>query len=88
MAPATLYAWLGLSDRGLLVIRGAAATIDYFQGGSKGQGRIRIEEREVERIRELMRVAPRRAPERRPHRVPNETYPGITVRLGRPPPPG
>src|SRR5438128_2620078 len=54
--PATLYHWLGLSDFGALVIRGQPITIAYFQGGPAGQGRIRIEACEIERIREAMRV--------------------------------
>src|SRR5689334_23604664 len=52
----TLYAWLGLSDRGLLVIRGHSVTIEYFQSGPRGQGRIRIDLAEVERLKDLMRV--------------------------------
>jgi hypothetical protein len=83
LSVASLYDWLGQSDRGLLVIRGHPVTIEYFQGGPQGQGRIRIEAAEVERIRELMRVRPQHArPIRRP--VPRHTFPGITVPLGRP----
>ncbi|MCY2995960.1 MAG: DNA-binding protein [Planctomycetota bacterium] len=79
----TLYDWLGLSDLGLLVIRGQTVTIQYFQGGPQGQGRIRIEAAEVERILELMRVHPQHAkPVRRP--MPRQAYAGITVPLGRP----
>lgn len=79
----TLYDWLGQSDRGLLVIRGQRVAIDYLQGGAKGQGRIKITHGEVERIKDLMRVraqhgAMRRAPVRR------DSFPGITVPLGRP----
>jgi predicted site-specific integrase-resolvase len=80
----TLYDWLGQSDRGLLMVRGQTVTIDYFQGGAKGQGRIRIEEAEVERIKELMRVRPRCSPSRRPPVRPG-TFPGISVPLGLPP---
>lgn len=81
--PATLYDWLGRSDRGLLVIRGQAVTIQYFQGGAAGQGRILLEYAEILRLRELMRVrpcpvAPRRVP------APATPFPGITVPLGRP----
>src|SRR4051794_13849643 len=54
----SLYDWLGRSDRGLLVIRGREVAIDYLQGGPAGQGRIRIEPAEIERIKELMRVRP------------------------------
>ncbi len=79
----TLYDWLGQSDRGVLVIRGQRATIEYFQGGPRGQGRIQIEAVELDRLRELMRVHPQRAiprqlPVRRDH------FPGIKVPLGRP----
>jgi hypothetical protein len=83
LAPSTLYDWLGRSDRGLLVIRGRPVTIDYLQGGARGQGRIRIEANEVARLKELMRVRPqciisRAAPVRQ------HIFPGITVPLGRP----
>lgn len=82
--PTTFYSWLGLSDRGLLVIRGRGVTIQYFQGGPAGQGRIQIEYAEILRLRELMRVrpqpvSPRRPPAASPH------FPGISVPLGRPP---
>lgn len=80
----TLYGWLGLSDYGLLEIRGQRVTIDYLQGGRKGQGRIRIASCEVERILELMRVKPKHFPTRRPP-VKRQSFPGITVTLGRPP---
>ncbi|MBW3598413.1 MAG: DNA-binding protein [Planctomycetes bacterium] len=79
----TLYEWLGNSDRGLLVIRGRRVSIDYLQGGPQGQGRIRIELTEVERIKELMRVRAQPSPPRRPP-VRRNTFPGITVKLGRP----
>jgi uncharacterized membrane protein len=79
----TLYDWLGQADHGLLVIRGQRVLIDYLQGGAKGQGRIQIPVQEIERIKDLMRVrsraaAVRRAPVRR------DSFPGITVPLGRP----
>lgn len=79
----TLYDWLGRSRIGRLEIRGRRVTISYLQGGAKGQGRIRIEAQEVERLRELMRVStiippPRRTPLRR------DSFPGIVVPLGRP----
>jgi len=80
---ASLYAWLAASNAGTLLIRGQPAVIDYLQGGPKGQGRIRIEPQEIERLKELMRVRPRRAVLPCP-RAPREHYPGITVRLGRP----
>jgi transposase-like protein len=79
----TLYAWLGLSDRGLLVIRGRPVTVSYLQGGPRGQGRIRIEAGEVERVKDQMRVTPEPARSRRPP-VHRSHFPGITVPLGRP----
>lgn len=78
----TLYDWLGRSRYGLLEIRGQRVTIDYLQGGPRGQGRIRIEGREVERLKELMRVKPQVAPVRRSPT--SRSFPGITVKLGRP----
>jgi hypothetical protein len=79
----SLYDWLGQSDRGLLVIRGQRVTIDYLQGGPQGQGRIRIEASEIARLKELMRVRPQRiVPRAAP--IPQQTFPGITVPLGRP----
>lgn len=83
IAVTTLYDWLGQSDRGLLVIRGQPVTIDYLLGGRNGQGRIRIERQEVERLRELMRVRPRPTPARRPS-IPRDRFVGIHVPLGRP----
>jgi hypothetical protein len=58
-------------------------TIQYFQGGPRGQGRILLEAAEIERIKELMRVRsqpfhPRRLPVRQ------DAYPGIAVPLGHP----
>lgn len=79
----SLYEWLSRSDRALLVIRGRAVTIDYLQGGPCGQGRILIESGEVERLKDLMRVRPQPASLRRPP-VRRESFPGITVKLGRP----
>jgi hypothetical protein len=80
---ATLYQWLADSDAGTLVIRGQPVTIDYLQGGAKGQGRIRIEVQEVKRLRELMRVRPRPMRQRRPF-TKRHHYPGIYVELGNP----
>ena len=80
---ASLYDWLGQSNRGLLVIRGRPVTIHYYQGGPRGQGRIRIESAEVERLRECMRVHPQSVPPRPPP-VSHDAFPGITVKLGRP----
>ena len=83
VAVTTLYDWLGRSDRGRLVLRGRTVTIHYFQGGARGQGRIHIEASEVLRLLELMRVRPRpETPRRPPDRC--QSFPGITVPLGRP----
>lgn len=84
LRPTTLYDWLGRVDYGLLEIRGARITIEYFQGGPKGQGAIRIEAREVQRLKELMRVTPKAPPVRRPSGPITKSYPGISVPLGRP----
>lgn len=81
----TIYDWLGQSDHGLLIIRGQPVTIRYFQGGPAGQGRIRIEAAEVERILAIMLVVPARRPARRAL-PPVGRFPGITVPLGRPSP--
>ena len=47
----TLYDWLSQSDAGEFVIRGQSLTISYFQGGRRGQGRIQIDESEIDRLR-------------------------------------
>ena len=78
-----MYQWLAESDAGTLVIRGQPVTVDYFQGGRRGQGHIRIEAAEVERLRELMRVRPHPARKRRPP-VKQQHFPGIHVKLGNP----
>jgi hypothetical protein len=83
IAPTTLYDWLGRSDHGMLVIRGEPVKIRYFQGGPAGQGRIRIEAEEVDRLLELTRVVPQQMLIRKTP-VPRDVYPGIVVRLGRP----
>jgi hypothetical protein len=79
----TVYDWLGRSRRGLFVLRGQPVTVEFFQTGAKGQGRIRIPAREVERLREMMRVPVEPARTRRPP-VRRDRFPGITVPLGRP----
>lgn len=84
IAVTSLYDWLGQSDRGLLVIRGQAVSINYLQGGAKGQGRIKIEAEEIERLREILRVRPQRLTPRRPPVARQAVFPGITVTLGRP----
>jgi hypothetical protein len=83
MAVTTLYDWLGQSDRGLLLLRGQPVTIQYLQGGPAGQGRIRIQASEVERLKDLLRVRPHPIRPRRPPSRP-DSFPGITVVLGRP----
>jgi hypothetical protein len=80
-----LYERLRMSNLGELVIGGQFTTIEYFQGGPKGQGRIRISATEVERLIELTRVRPQPAQTRRPP-IRRAAYPGITVDLGRPEP--
>lgn len=80
---ATFYDWLGRSRHGMLELRGQRITIDYLQGGAQGQGRIRIEAREVQRLRELMRVLPRTVVSRKPI-AKQQNFPGISVPLGRP----
>jgi hypothetical protein len=83
MARTTLYQWLAESNAGQLLIQGQPVTIDYLQSGPRGQGAIRIEAGEVQRLRELLRVRPKSVPPRR-RPIARTTYPGITVPLGRP----
>jgi len=80
---ASLYDWLARSDHGEFMLRGQSITIDYLQSGAAGQGRIRIEASEIERLKDAMRVHPRPRQLRRPPTKPLH-YPGITVPLGRP----
>ena len=80
---ATFYDWLAQSDAGALLIRGQSVTIDYYQGGARGQGRIMISVSEIERLQELMRVEPRHTNTRRPP-TRKQHFPGIHVPLGRP----
>jgi len=79
----TLYDWLAQSDRGEFMLRGQSLAINYLQGGRRGQGRIRIEEREIERLKEAMCVKPQSQVPRRPP-TQYQQFPGITVPLGRP----
>jgi hypothetical protein len=83
IAPSQLYTWLRQSDRCEFVLRGQNVTIEYLQGGPRGQGRIRIHAREVDRLNELMLVSPREMPRRRPP-ARRDMFPGISVPLGRP----
>lgn len=79
----TLYDWLSQSDAGTFAIRGQSVTIEYFQGGSRGQGRIRIKQSELNRLTELMKVQP--APKRTRHLPQTKSVPRhITTKLGRP----
>ena len=80
---ATLYDWLSQSDAGTFVIRGQAVTIEYFQGGRRGQGRIRISHQELRRLRELMRVKPTEKVNRKKRR-PKRGLRHMTSTLGRP----
>lgn len=79
----TLYDWLSHSDAGTFQIRGQPVTVNYLQGGRRGQGRIQIEIAEIERLKEAMRVRPQPKRKRRAPTKPMN-YPGITVPLGRP----
>lgn len=79
----TLYDWLSQSDSGEFAIRGESTTITYFQGGRKGQGRIRIDQQEIDRLMSLMQVSPTRKKLRKqPAKA--AIYPHISVKLGRP----
>ena len=79
----TLYAWLGQSDTGAFEIRGQSVTISYYQGGHRGQGRIKIDHREVERLLSLMHVSPQtKALQKKPAKKPALRH--ITAKLGRP----
>jgi len=83
LSVASLYEWLARSDCGEFILRGEPFTINYFQGGARGQGRIQIETSEIERIKEAMRVRPKAVPRRR-QPIQTGHFPGITVPLGRP----
>lgn len=78
---ATLYAWVSRSNAGEFILRGQPVTIEHFQSGPQGQGRIQFESEEIQRLRELMRVRPRTAYQRRPP-VRRQEFPGIHVKLG------
>jgi hypothetical protein len=83
MAVTSLYDLLSQSDQGTLVIRGQPATIAYYQGGPRGQGRIKLDPNEIDRIKGLMRVQPRQ-PRQRSAPLRASAFPGIHVPLGRP----
>jgi hypothetical protein len=79
----TLYDWLSQSDAGEFEIRGQPVSVAYYQGGRRGQGRIKIDTQEIERLLSLMRVAPRPARARkRPTK--KTTLQHITTQLGHP----
>ena len=79
----TLYGWIAQSNVGEFQLRGQAVTISYFQGGGKGQGRIKIPAKEIERLLAMMVVKPRKVPKRRPPRS-RRSMQHITSNLGRP----
>ena len=79
----TLYDWLSQSDAGEFVVRGQPTTIQYFQGGRKGQGRIKIAESEVNRLLLLMTVTPRAVKTRKPSPK-RQSLQHITATPGRP----
>jgi hypothetical protein len=83
VSTASLYDWLAQSHAGRFTLRGQQVTIDYLQGGPQGQGRIKIEVREIQRLKDLMRVRPCLPTTSRP-RVQQQFFPGITARLGHP----
>lgn len=83
ISAATLYDWLAQSNAGRFTLHGQPVTIDYRQTGARGQGRIQIEVQEVERLKDLMRVRPR-SPVVRRSPITRQSFPGITVKLGRP----
>ncbi|MCO6457681.1 MAG: helix-turn-helix domain-containing protein [bacterium] len=83
ISTATLYDWLAQSDAGTFMIRGQPTTINYYQGGRKGQGRIKIDSQELERLLELMFVSPKSQPIRRAPRK-QTSMQHITTKLGRP----
>ena len=80
---ATLYDWLAQSDGSRFVLRGQSTTIDYFQGGRRGQGRIMLQRMEVDRLLELMRVTPKPVREPRTPKTIRELK-HIKSKLGRP----
>ncbi|MFN3150483.1 DNA-binding protein [Bremerella sp.] len=79
----TLYDWLSQSDRGDFAIRGVPVTISYLQGGRRGQGRIKVAAKEVERLLELMRVSPKPKKELRKRPV-NSGFSFLKSKPGRP----
>ena len=54
----TLYGWLSASSKGRLEIHNRPLSINYFQTGRRGQGRIKIESQEIDRLLLLMQPKP------------------------------
>lgn len=82
IARTTLYQWLAQSTGGTFALRGRSVTIEFFQTGRRGQGRIQIAAQEIERLRQCMKVTPRR--QQPPRVTAPPVFPGITAPLGRP----
>lgn len=80
----TLYGWLGLARIGALILRGRPFELEFSQTGARGQGRIRIAQSEVERLRRHLIVQPQSVALRKPP-ARQVSFPGIHVTLGRPP---
>ena len=79
----TLYDWLSQSDSGCFVICGVPVSINYYQTGRRGQGRIQIEAAEIERLLSLMKVSPNPKQLLRTTRK-KASLTHITATLGRP----
>ncbi|MEZ6125220.1 MAG: DNA-binding protein [Planctomycetaceae bacterium] len=80
----TLCDWLGQSDAGEFEVRGEPVTIEYYQGGRKGQGRIRIDGAEVRRLLSFMRSTPKPQCRRQSPTKKSNSFRHITTKLGRP----
>jgi transposase-like protein len=57
---ASLYDWLDQANAGQFMLGCQPATFEYLERSRQGRGRIRIETKELERIKDLKRV--RRCP--------------------------
>ncbi|MDM4015112.1 helix-turn-helix domain-containing protein [Roseiconus lacunae] len=79
----TFYDWLSQSRNGTFTLRGKPVTIEFYQGGRCGQGRIRIPRREIDRLLALMLVQTQPKPLRRAPK-PRKNFSNITVTPGRP----
>lgn len=79
----TLYGWLRQSNAGVFEICGQNVTIVHYQTGPRGQGRIRIECEEIDRLLSIMRVSPKPvAFQKKPAK--KRALQHITAKLGRP----